>query len=104
MRRGFPGISGDVTLQDLVEKFLLAGDSRYFIVRGPSGPAGIITLAAVRAVPRSAWPVTTVSQAMVPFHRLATTGPGASLWSALEEMGREGVNQLPVVEGNGRVA
>jgi CBS domain-containing protein len=25
------------------------------------------------------------------------------LWSALEKMGRDGVNQLPVVEGNGIV-
>jgi Zn-dependent protease/CBS domain-containing protein len=103
MRRDVSGISSDVTLQELVEKFISTGDSRCFIVRGPRDPAGIITLAAVRAVPRAAWPTTTVSQAMIPFHKLATTGPGASLWSALEEMGREGVNQLPVVEGNGIV-
>jgi Zn-dependent protease/CBS domain-containing protein len=103
MRRDFPGISSDVTLQDVVEKFIVSGDSRYFIVCGPSGPAGILTLAAVRAVPRPAWPVTTVSQAMIPFQKMATTGPRASLWAALEEMGREGVNQLPVVEGNGIV-
>jgi Zn-dependent protease/CBS domain-containing protein len=103
MRRDFPGIAGGVTLQQLVDKLIVTGDSRYFIVRGPSGPAGIITLAAVRAVPRDAWPATTVSQAMIPFHKLATTGPAVSLWSALEEMGREGVDQLPVVEGNGIV-
>jgi Zn-dependent protease len=103
MRHDFPGISGDIKLQELVERFIVAGDSRYFIVRGPGGPTGIITLAAIRAVPRSTWPVTTVSQAMIPFHKLAATYPGASLWSALEEMGREGVNQLPVVEGDGIV-
>jgi CBS domain-containing protein len=34
---------------------------------------------------------------------MATTQPNAVLWTALEKMGREGVNQLPVVEGNGVV-
>jgi CBS domain-containing protein len=40
---------------------------------------------------------------MVPFQNLATTQPNAVLWSALEKMGRDGVNQLPVLEGNGIV-
>ena len=60
MRRDVPGISSDVTLQELVEKFVSTGVSRSFIVSGPSGLAGIITLAAIRAVPRAAWPTTTV--------------------------------------------
>ena len=104
MRRDVPGISRATPHYKSSSKSSsrpVLADS--FIVSGPSGLAGIITLAAIRAVPRAAWPTTTVSQAMIPFHKLATTGPGASLWSALEEMGREGVNQLPVVEGNGIV-
>ena len=40
---------------------------------------------------------------MVPLQRLASTSPDAVLSSALQKMGRDGVNQLPVVEGNGVV-
>lgn len=103
MRRDFPRIPGNVTLQELVDRHILAGEGHNFIVNDPGGPAGIVTLAALRAVPRSAWPVTTVGQAMLPIQRLATTGPEAPLWSALEKMGRDGAEELPVIEGNGVV-
>ena len=40
---------------------------------------------------------------MVPLTKLDATRPDAELWTALEKMGRDGVNQLPVVEGSGIV-
>ena len=62
-----------------------------------------MTLNGIKEIPRSAWAQTPVSQIMVPLQRLDTIPPNAQLWSALEKMGRDGVNQLPVVEGNGIV-
>ena len=103
MKRNFPYISGDVTLQELVDKRILSGGARYFVVGDASGPTGMLTLATIHQVPRSAWPTTTASQVMVPVPKLATIPPDAPLWSALEKMGREGVNQLPVVDGKGIV-
>lgn len=103
MRRDFPRIPGSITLQELVDHYILAGEGHNFIVSGPSGPAGIVTLATLRAAPRSAWPITTVSQVMLPIQKLATIGPEAPLWSALEQMGRNGAEELPVIEGNGVV-
>ncbi len=103
MRRDFPLIAGDVRLQELVDNFVLAADNRYFMVSGAGGPAGMVTLAAIRTVPRSMWPATTASEVMIPLQKLDTTGPDTPLWSTLENMGRDGVNQLPVVRGNGIV-
>ncbi len=40
---------------------------------------------------------------MVPFQKLTTTQPNAVLWSALEKMGRDGVNQMPVLDAGGVV-
>jgi CBS domain-containing protein len=40
---------------------------------------------------------------MAPLQRLDSTSPDAALWTALEKMGRDGVNQLPVVKDNGIV-
>ena len=103
MRRDFPLVPSEITLQELVDKHILSAGSRYFVVGDPERPAGIVTFAAIRAVPRTEWPVRTASEVMVPFQKLATIAPDTALWTALEEMGRDGVNQLPVLQGNDMV-
>jgi Zn-dependent protease len=103
MQRDFPQISGDISLQDLVDKYILPAGVRYFVVSGDSGLTGLVTLACIQKVPREEWATTRASQVMVPLQRLASISPDAVLWTALEKMGRDGVNQLPVVEGNGVV-
>lgn len=97
MRRDFPRIPGATTLQDLVDHFVLAGSSRYFVVDAGSGGVGLVTIETIRTVPRPAWPTTTADQVMIPAERLDTTTAETGLWAALEKMGRDGVNQLPVV-------
>ncbi|HTV05837.1 MAG TPA: site-2 protease family protein [Acidobacteriaceae bacterium] len=103
MSRDFPLVSGDTSLQELVEQFILPKGNRYFVVSGPSGPLGFITLASAHNVSRAAWPATTASQVMIPFEKLDTVRPETPLWDALEKMGRDGVNQMPVMDGNGIV-
>lgn len=103
MRRDFPHVSGEVTLQQLLDRGILVPGARYAVVTDANGAVGMLTLADLHAVPRQAWGVTMAAQAMVPMQKLATTQPNAMVWSALEKMGRGGVNQLPVMEGNGIV-
>ncbi len=103
MKRDFPRVSGDLTVQELVDKYVLPAGARYFVVDSTGGPAGLVTLGGIKETPRPSWPQTTVSKVMVPFARLATIRPDARLSSALEKMGRDGVNQLPVVDRNGIV-
>ncbi len=100
MRRDFPQAPADATVQDLVDGYLRPAKVRYAVVTDSGGAAGMATLSGIREVPREAWPATPASTIIIPFQKLATTQPGAVLWSALEKMGRDGVNQLPVVEGN----
>lgn len=100
MRRNFPRIPGDITLQSLVDHFVLSASNGYFIVSGGIADEGLITLTTVHTLPREAWPVTTVAQVMTPAANLDTTTPDAVLWTALDKMGRDGVNQLPVLEGS----
>lgn len=103
MRRDFLNVGGDVTLQELVDKSILPAGARCAIVTAPGGPAGMVTLGAIQEVPRTAWPVTMAAQVMVPMEKLDTTQPNVILWFALEKMGRDGVNQLPVLDGTGIV-
>lgn len=58
---------------------------------------GLMTLHRIKEVPRQEWSTTTAAQAMVPLDRLKRIAPDAELWTALEEMDRDGVNQLPVM-------
>jgi Zn-dependent protease/CBS domain-containing protein len=100
MKRDFPRVAGDVPLQEIVDKFVLTQGERNFVVNGSDSQSGVVTLEAIRAVPRSAWPATPASQAMVPLPKLTTIGSDTLLWSALEKMGHDGSNQLTVVDGN----
>ena len=103
MRRDFPQVTGETPLQDVVDRGILPSGARYAMVTSAGQPVGLVTLGGIRNVPHQAWPTTMASQAMVPFQRLATTQPDAVLWTALEKMGRDGVNQLPVLDGSGVV-
>jgi Zn-dependent protease len=101
MNQDFARISGDITLQELVDKNVLAQGRRCFVVGDGRESAGLVTLSTIKGVPRSAWPTTTAAQVMVPMEKVISIEPDAQLWTAFEKMGRDGVNQLPVLNGSG---
>jgi Zn-dependent protease len=98
MKRDFEPLPADLTLEELVQKHVLAGGRRAFIISRSGRPVGLLTLSTLREVPRPKWATTTAGEAMVPMERLISIGAKAELWTALEKMGRDGVNQLPVVD------
>jgi Zn-dependent protease len=98
MSRECPRIPGETTLQDLVDEQILAGGRRCFVVTRGEEMTGLVTLSDIRKTPRAAWPATAVGQVMVPREKLAWIAADAELWTAAEKMGRDGVNQLPVME------
>ena len=59
--------------------------------------AGIITPHEVKSIARARWPYTTVDEVMLPLDRLHAVSSDTLVTEALETMGREDVNQLPVV-------
>jgi Zn-dependent protease len=99
MTRDFPSLAGETPIAEVVEKHVLAGGRRSFVVSHLGRPVGLLTLTGIRQVPRDKWATTTAEQAMIPFASVVTIQAGAELWTALEKMGRDGVNQLPVIEG-----
>jgi CBS domain-containing protein len=50
-----------------------------------------------KRVPRSEWATTTADQTVIPATEIKKVRPDAGLWDPLEEMDRDGVNQLPVM-------
>jgi Zn-dependent protease len=101
MNQDFTRIPGDVMLQELVDKNVLAQGRRCFVVGNDKGSVGLITLSTIKDVPRSEWPTTSAVQSMIPMEKIISIQPTAQLWTALEKMGHDGVNQLPVRNGDG---
>ena len=90
-------IPAGTTLQQLVDDHILGGGQRSFLVRDENRVVGLLTLHHIKEIPRSEWPTTTAARAALPAAEMKTVGPDADLWAALEEMDRDGVNQLPVM-------
>jgi Zn-dependent protease/predicted transcriptional regulator len=100
MTHDCPTVHKDTTLQTFVEEQLLHMGQRCFIVIDDGTIAGLITLAEVKEVAKERWPRTTVAEAMRPLARLRTVAPNLPASEALEIMGREDVNQLPVTSNS----
>ena len=74
---------------------------RGFVVEEQGRISGIITPHEVKAIERARWPYTTVDEVMRPLELLHTVAADAPVTEALEVMGREDLNQLPVAGDGG---
>lgn len=93
-------VPGDTTLQRLVDQEVLAHGRRCFLVDRGGRTVGLLTLHNMKEIPQPSWMGTTVTQAMIPLDKLSRIDPNAELWTAMEKMGRDGVNQMPVMLGD----
>jgi Zn-dependent protease len=93
-------IPAELTLQQMVDEHILRGGLRCFLVNRGSETVGLMTLHRVRTVPRGEWQATSVAQAMLPLDNMMSISPDEELWTALQQMDRDGVNQLPVMTNN----
>jgi Zn-dependent protease/predicted transcriptional regulator len=97
MTAQFPVVDANSNLQTFVQEHLLPTGQRCFVVLEQGRPAGIITPHEVKEVDRARWPYTTVGDVMRSLENLRTVSPERPVAEALEMMGREDVNQMPVV-------
>ncbi len=99
MNRNYAFIQSDTTLQYLVDNHILGSSQRSFIVKNADEVVGLLTLHHLKNIPKEQWPTTTAAQAMIPVSNLKQIRMDTDLWDAIAEMDRDGVNQLPVMEG-----
>jgi CBS domain-containing protein len=97
MVRDCPLVDGHSTVQTFVEDVLLRTGQRCFVVTEDDAIAGLITLHEVKAVDRARWPSTLVSEVMRPLAQLRTVTPETPVTEALEMLGHDDINQVPVV-------
>lgn len=98
MQRHLVEVPAESTVQELARQALPSAWPA--VVTHAGVPEGMVTLGQMRSVPRAEWPITKAGQIMVPLPELITTRPDVVLWSALEKMGRDGANQLIVLDGD----
>jgi Zn-dependent protease/CBS domain-containing protein len=92
----------NISLQQLVDEYILPLGIRSIPVVQGDQLVGLITLSDIRHVPREQWPQTPVGYAMIPLDRLHAVRPQQGLNEVLPLMAGNDVNQLPVVD-NGRL-
>jgi Zn-dependent protease len=97
MRRDCPVVDGRSNLQTFIDENLLPTGRRCFLIIDDGKAHGLITPNEVRAVERARWPYTTIHDVMIPIDRMKTIEPAMPLMEAMEMMGRENINQLPVM-------
>lgn len=90
-------IDARITLQRFADDYLLRTGKRCFVVERNGEIAGLITAADLKTIERDRWTATTVETVMRPLNRLRTVTPDTPVIDALQVMGRDDVNQLPVV-------
>jgi Zn-dependent protease/CBS domain-containing protein len=97
MNPHYSAIPSSTTIQQLVDDHILGAGRRSFLVEEGDHVIGLLTLHHIREVPRSQWPITTAGQVILPTAEMKRVRPEDDLWGAIEEMDRDGVNQLPVM-------
>jgi Zn-dependent protease/predicted transcriptional regulator len=102
MSQRYTIVQSDTTLQAMVDDHILGGSRRSFIVEKGEEVVGLLTLHHLKDIPKDQWLTTTVAQVMIPTSHWKQIGLDTELWDAMEEMDRDGVNQLPVMT-DGRI-
>ncbi|HLG96500.1 MAG TPA: site-2 protease family protein [Bryobacteraceae bacterium] len=97
MDRDCTTVDGNLNVQTLVEEYLLRTGRRCFVVAQKGELEGLVTPHEIKALERQRWPYTTLHDIMRPLEDLHTVTPDTPVMTALETMGRDDVNQLPVV-------
>jgi CBS domain-containing protein len=97
MARDCPVIDRQLDIQRFTDEHLLRTGRRCYLVVDGGGVIGLVTPNEIRKVDRSRWPDVTIGDVMRPLAELRTVAPDTPVTEVLETMGRDDVNQLPVV-------
>jgi Zn-dependent protease len=85
----------------LVEDHVLAGGQRCFFVADQGSMEGMITLHHLRDLPRDQRGGLTTDQIMTRFDEVLRVHPDDDVWSVLQKMDEEDINQVPVMDNGG---
>ncbi|WP_018863962.1 site-2 protease family protein [Thioalkalivibrio sp. ARh3] len=97
-----PFVNPDASIEEWINRFVLPGGRRSFLVGRPERVLGLVTLSDSRKVPRDRWADTRVTEIMTPEDSLRRVAPDAKAEEVLQVMSERNLNQIPVMEESGR--
>ncbi|MFC1864802.1 site-2 protease family protein [Chloroflexota bacterium] len=100
MTRDCLTVNPELTVEQLVNEYVLASGRRCFPVVVDGRVLGLVTVHNVKAVPRDMWGRKMVREVMTPFDDLKWVQPDEDLSTVLEILTDDDVNQVPVVENH----
>lgn len=92
-------VSPEISLVELIDRFLLRYHFTCYPVVSDGRPVGVITIKLVKHVPRDAWSTTHVADAMLPITDAVSLAPDDDIPTAIQKMSMSGMGRLPVVAG-----
>lgn len=98
MRKNPPSVDGQVSIDTLVNQYIMQKDDHAFPVTEGSRLVGLITLSDVRSVPRQEWRETLVREAMTPRDQVVSVSRSQDASHAFNELSHKGVRQIPVLD------
>lgn len=98
MTRDCPTVAPELSLEQLVNEYMLASGRRCFPVVHDNRVLGLVTVHNVKAIPRELWSKKTARDVMTPFDNLKWVRPDTDLSTVLRTLAEEDINQVPVVE------
>ena len=102
MTTNYSIVPPDITINYLVEEYVLPRGHSYFLIADRGKLGGVVTLRNVKSAPRQGWNVTKVREIMTPADKLRVAHPDQDALSILEQMNESNIDQMPVVS-EGRV-
>jgi Zn-dependent protease len=97
-KRHPPTVSGEITIERLIEEYIMQTDDHAFPVIENGELLGIICLDDVRRVPTNERATKTVKEIMTPRSELVTINPDDPANEALQEISQRAIRQLVVIE------
>lgn len=91
-------VPGIMSVQELVDDFILKKRDRVFVVTDGADQAGIVCLEDVKALSRDSWAVTSVSRVMTPRDKLVPVTPETDGNQVLRILTSKEIPQVPVME------
>ena len=98
METKFEMVEGSISVQELMEDYILKKRERAFLVTEAGRLAGIVCLEDVKAVPSEKRTVTTVREIMTPRDKLETVSWEDDGSQVLARLASGKINQVPVIE------
>jgi Zn-dependent protease/predicted transcriptional regulator len=100
MSRDCQMIPPDITLDKLVNEYIMKSGRRCFPVVSEGQVEGLISLHDLQKVPKESWANQIVRDAMVPLVKLKSVQPDTDLNTVMQTLAQNDINQVPVVDDN----